>query len=61
MANLADARLFVSGRNLKTWSDYMGFNPEANSAGSGSNTTISNEFYSYPLARTITFGVQGSF
>jgi TonB-linked SusC/RagA family outer membrane protein len=61
MANLADARLFVSGRNLKTWSDYMGFNPEANSAGSGSNTTLSNEFYSYPLARTITFGVQGSF
>ncbi len=61
MANLADARLFVSGRNLKTWSDYMGFNPEANSAGSSSNTTMSNEFYSYPLARTITFGVQGSF
>ena len=54
MANLADARLFVSGRNLKTWSDYLGFNPEANSAGSGSNTTMANEFYSYPLARTIT-------
>ena len=26
--------IFVSGRNLKTWSDYLGFNPEANSAGS---------------------------
>jgi TonB-linked SusC/RagA family outer membrane protein len=60
-ANLADARIFVSGRNLKTWSDFLGFNPEANSAGSSSNTTISNEFYSYPLARTITFGISGSF
>lgn len=60
-ANLADARIFVSGRNLKTWSDFMGFNPEANSAGSSSLTTMSNEFYSYPLARTITVGVQGSF
>lgn len=60
-ANLTEARLFVSGRNLKTWSDFSGFNPEANSAGSGSNTTISNEFYSYPLARTISIGIQGSF
>jgi hypothetical protein len=61
LANMVDARIFVSGRNLKTWSDYMGFNPEANSFGSGSLTSLSNEFYSYPLARTITFGVQGSF
>ena len=66
-ANFSDARIYVSGRNLKTWTDYTGFNPEANSAGSGAtygtantNTTISNEFYSYPLARTISFGVQGS-
>lgn len=61
LANMVDARIFVSGRNLKTWSDYIGFNPEANSLGSGSLTSLSNEFYSYPLARTITFGVQGSF
>ncbi len=61
LANMSDARIFVSGRNLKTWTDYLGFNPEANSAGSGSLTTMANEFYSYPLARTITFGVQGSF
>ena len=60
-ANLSDARIFVSGRNLKTWTDYTGFNPDANSAGSSSNTTMANEFYSYPLARTITFGIQGSF
>ena len=32
-ANISDARLFVSGRNLKTWQDFTGFNPDANSAG----------------------------
>jgi hypothetical protein len=61
MANLSDARIFISGRNLKTWQDFTGFNPDANSAGSNSNTTISNEFYSYPLARTFTVGISGSF
>ena len=61
MAKMADARLFISGRNLKTWQDYTGLNPDANSAGSSSNTTISNEFYSYPLARTWSIGVSGSF
>ena len=60
-ANMSDARLFVSGRNLKTWQDFSGFNPDANSGGSNSNTTLSNEFYSYPLARTITFGISGAF
>jgi TonB-linked SusC/RagA family outer membrane protein len=60
-ANVSDARIFISGRNLKTWQDFLGFNPDANSAGSSSNTTISNEFYSYPLARTFTIGVTGTF
>jgi TonB-linked SusC/RagA family outer membrane protein len=60
-ANLSDARIFISGRNLKTWQDFLGFNPDANSAGSSSNTTIANEFYSYPLARTFTIGITGSF
>ena len=61
LANMSDLRLFVSGRNLKTWSDFLGFNPEGNSAGSNSNTTFQNEFYSYPLARTVTFGIPGAF
>ena len=61
LANMSDLRLFISGRNLKTWSDFLGFNPEGNSAGSNSNTTFQNEFYSYPLARTFTFGIQGAF
>ena len=59
--NMNDARIYVSGRNLKTWQDYTGFNPDANSPGNDTNTTIANEFYSYPLARTFTIGISGSF
>ena len=59
--NLVDARIYVSGRNLKTWTDFTGFNPDANSSGSSANTSLGTEFYSYPLARTITIGVSGSF
>jgi TonB-linked SusC/RagA family outer membrane protein len=59
-ARFQNVRLFVSGRNLQTWTDYSGFNPEANSNGSSANTSLGNEFYSYPLARTIMFGVTGA-
>jgi TonB-linked SusC/RagA family outer membrane protein len=57
---MQDARIFVSGRNLKTWTDYTGFNPDVNSNGSGSNISLGTDFYAYPLARTITFGISGS-
>ena len=59
--NLGDSRIYVSGRNLKTWTDYAGFNPDANSSGSSANLSLGTDFYSYPLARTFTFGVSGSF
>ena len=55
------ARLYVSGRNLHTWTDYTGFNPDVNSFGSQVSAALGTDFYSYPLARTITFGFQGSF
>jgi TonB-linked SusC/RagA family outer membrane protein len=52
-----NARLYVSGRNLITWSDYLGFNPDVNSNGANSNTVMGVDYYAYPLARTFTFGV----
>lgn len=55
-----DARLFVSGRNLKTWTKFTGYNPDVNSNGSSSNISLGTDFYAYPLARTITFGFSGS-
>ena len=62
-ANLArsmhadNARFYVSGRNLVTWSNYLGYNPDVNSSGANANTVMGVDYYAYPLARTFTFGV----
>jgi TonB-dependent starch-binding outer membrane protein SusC len=53
---LDNARLFVSGRNLKTWTKYSGYNPDVNST-AGSNVVMGVDYYAYPLARTFTFGI----
>lgn len=57
---MSDARIYVSGRNLKLWSDYLGYDPDVNSNGSGANTSLGQEFYSYPRARTLSIGVSGT-
>jgi TonB-linked SusC/RagA family outer membrane protein len=59
-AKLSDARVFVSGRNLKVWSDFLGYDPDVNSNGSSARTSLGTEFYSYPRARTISIGVSGN-
>ncbi|HJP59327.1 MAG TPA: SusC/RagA family TonB-linked outer membrane protein, partial [Gemmatimonadaceae bacterium] len=56
-AGLTNTRLYVSGRNLKTWTRFKGYNPDVNSNGSGSNISLGQEFYSYPLARTWMVGL----
>jgi TonB-linked SusC/RagA family outer membrane protein len=56
-----NARVYVSGRNLHTWTKFSGYSPDVNSNGSSANTSLSTEFYSYPLARTFIVGVSGAF
>jgi hypothetical protein len=58
-AGMQNTRLYVTGRNLHTWTKFGGYNPDVNSNGSGSNISLGTEFYSYPLARTWMFGVSG--
>ena len=58
---MAHSRVFVSGRNLHTWTKFSGYSPDVNSNGASANTSLATEFYSYPLARTFMFGVSGSF
>ncbi len=53
------ARLYVSGRNLKTWTNYSGYNPDVNS-NSASNIVQGVDYYAYPLARTITVGLNAA-
>ncbi|MFN2566697.1 MAG: SusC/RagA family TonB-linked outer membrane protein, partial [Gemmatimonadaceae bacterium] len=58
--NLSEARIYVSGRNLKTWTDFMGYDPDVNSGGSNANTFLGTDFYAYPRARTISVGISGT-
>jgi TonB-linked SusC/RagA family outer membrane protein len=61
MTQLQNARIFLSGHNLKTWTDYSGYNPDVNSIGSSTNLSLGTDFYAYPLARTWKIGIGGEF
>jgi TonB-linked SusC/RagA family outer membrane protein len=61
LLQMKDARLYVSGRNLYTWTKYTGYSPDVNSAGSSTNTELSTEFYAYPSARSFMVGLTGAF
>ena len=52
-----NARVYVSGRNLHTWTKYTGYNPDVNSAGVLANVVMGVDYYAYPLPRTVTVGV----
>ncbi|HYW30872.1 MAG TPA: TonB-dependent receptor [Gemmatimonas sp.] len=52
-----NARLYISGRNLYTWTKYTGYNPDVNSNGANSNIVMGVDYYAYPLARTFTVGL----
>jgi hypothetical protein len=51
------------GRNLKTWTDYTGFDPEVGITGGESSSGVISAFdaYRFPNLRTITFALQASF
>jgi TonB-linked SusC/RagA family outer membrane protein len=51
-------RLYTTGQNLYTWTNYMGFDPEANSYGS---SNIRLDYSSYPLAKMFLFGLNAGF
>jgi hypothetical protein len=52
----SNARLYVTGANLLTWTRYDGFNPDVSSGGVGSaNRGV--DIGAYPLARSWTLGI----
>jgi TonB-linked SusC/RagA family outer membrane protein len=61
LAAMNDARIYISGRNLKTWTDYSGYSPDVNSNGSDAVTSLGTDFYAYPIPRTLLIGITGSF
>ncbi|QIL75700.1 SusC/RagA family TonB-linked outer membrane protein [Hymenobacter sp. HDW8] len=53
---LQTARIYVSGQNLLTFTDYSGLDPEINTF-SGSNTSLGTDFLTFPQARTVQVGI----
>jgi TonB-linked SusC/RagA family outer membrane protein len=70
-AHLQSVRVYASGVNLLTFTDYPGWDPEVNAdylssstAAAGNtpgNISQGNDFYSAPQAKTITFGINVGF
>lgn len=57
---LTNARLYVSGTNLLTFTDYSGYDPEGNAYGTTTNI-VGVDFGGYPQARTYTVGLNFGF
>jgi hypothetical protein len=55
--------LRLTGRNLHTWTNYRGFDPETGASGddTGSATLARSDGFRYPQFRTYTFGVELNF
>ncbi|MCP9235598.1 SusC/RagA family TonB-linked outer membrane protein [Lewinella sp. JB7] len=59
-AGIDQLRLFVSGTNLITWTDYSWFDPEVNAFGD-SNVALGTDFLTLPISRTVEFGINLGF
>jgi len=53
-------RLYLSGTNLFTKTDYLGFNPEVNNQDDNTNVQV-EDYGAYPLSSVITFGINAKF
>lgn len=59
--NIDRIRVFVTGQNLLTFTNYDGWDPEVNTDYRASNINLGNDFYAAPQARTITVGAKLGF
>ena len=57
---MQQARIYLAGRNLYTWTEYSGYSPDMNTGGSDAGAaSLAIDFYGYPFARSFTIGFQG--
>jgi TonB-linked SusC/RagA family outer membrane protein len=54
---LSRLRLYVTGQNLATFTEYDGWDPEVSADYSVSNITFGQDFYAAPQPKTIVFGI----
>jgi hypothetical protein len=58
---LSSARLYVSGVNLLTFTDYTGWDPEVNTDYRVSNVNQGSDFYAAPQIKSWVFGINLGF
>ena len=58
--NLSNLQLELKGRDLYTWTDYTGYDPEVNMFGL-STVARGTDFAVYPHARTFSFGIRATY
>lgn len=56
-----NVQLYASGQNLLTLTNYSWWDPEVNSNGGAKATSQGIDFYSYPVAKSVTFGLRAGF
>lgn len=54
-------QVYVSGQNLLTFTSYPWFDPDVNSQGGDTSVDQGIDYYTYPTAKSITFGVKLGF
>ncbi|TRX59941.1 TonB-dependent receptor [Fulvivirga sp. M361] len=54
-------RVYASGTNLFTSTDYLGYNPEVNNQSAASPNVQGEDYGAYPLNRVFSFGVNATF
>jgi hypothetical protein len=60
LKGFSDITVSFSGRNLISWDNYKGYDPEVN-AGGQSTILRGIDFGSVPIPKTFTFGIQAKF
>ncbi len=58
---LSTVRLYTSVENLFIITDYTGFDPESTASNADADTDLGIDYNSYPINRSITFGLNVSF
>jgi len=53
-------RVYVTGQNLITFTDYSGYDPEVNAQGNN-NLQLGVDYNSYPSAKAVIFGINAAF
>lgn len=60
LAQIQGIKLYVTGQNLITWTNYTGYDPEVSRFGQ-TNMSQGFDYASYPAAKTFIFGLNASF